>query len=173
MANVPNSFRDFFQWGVRMKLCLSIFGTLAIHYGKGQLIPKDFQISQQNIASLGNNSEQEKCWDRLWGAGPTPAFPGQGNFSAPWTAGRWSWVREKSRSQFSQKVFKNLVFGPISCWFFAEHEVHSFGSKLSSSSGGSVTSEVPPKPPFPNEAPSLTPLLLFAGRRIPGNTIKV
>jgi len=40
--NVPNSFRDFFQWGDKIKLCLSIFRALPIHYGKGQLIPEDF-----------------------------------------------------------------------------------------------------------------------------------
>lgn len=123
MAIVPNSFRDFFQWGVRMKLCLSILGTLAIHYWKGQLVPKKifFKISQQNIASLGNNWEQEKWWDRLWDADPTLAIPGWGNFSSPWISERWIWMNmdqgEKQHLIFP-KIFENLLFRPISFWGF-------------------------------------------------------
>lgn len=41
-----------------IKSCLSVVRTLAIHYGKGQLVPKEFEISEQNIASPGNNSVQ-------------------------------------------------------------------------------------------------------------------
>lgn len=132
MAIVPNSFRDFFQWGVRMKLCLSILGTLAIHYWKGQLVPKKifFKISQQNIASLGNNWEQEERWVRLWDADPTLAIPGLGNFSSPWVSERWIWTKEKSSIWFSPKYLRICYLDPSVFGFFVGFFCRGWSSQL-------------------------------------------
>lgn len=45
-----------------MKLCLSIFRTLSVHYRKGQLIPEEFYISEQNIGSPGSNCERQTAF---------------------------------------------------------------------------------------------------------------
>lgn len=136
MANVPNSFRDFFQWGVRMKLCLSIFGTLAIHYGKGQLIPKDFQISQQNIASLGNNWAGEVLGQAL-GCRSHPSIPRTGEFQCPMD----SWKMIMSEGEKQEPIFPKSLQKP-GIW---SHQLLVFCRALVQSSAAPLGALWPPR----------------------------
>lgn len=112
-ANVPNSFRDsFFSSGESGWNCVYQSSEhLQFIIEKGSLFQKSFffflKISQQNIASLGNNSSRRRAGSDS-GVQIPPRHSQDRRIS--WTFARWPWVRGKAVSDFPQNLWESVIY---------------------------------------------------------------